>query len=194
MLYIKSLYHLYCSKATIIMLISYLCFVQIEKLPVIEIKLADYSKLLSKNISKTDYSGKGAYGRYYKLSSKKGIKLLEDKYITYDDALNGYRIKEAIKEVELLREAKSRYKNIPTCYGIKIIEKQGIFRIGIVMQHLGETTAMDVEGFTDEKKCKLEKDLLDIGIKHRDLHLGNIMFYKNDYYIIDFTPCNVQII
>jgi serine/threonine-protein kinase RIO1 len=179
-------------------ILTFLCFI----LPLVNIKV-DYlvfpyfSKILTKSLRKTASNRDGCYGDYYKLSRSKGIKVLsDDRYRTLEDTIKSRTFKEAKAEAIHLMEARKRYPNIPKCFGVKIIEIGGFYKVGIVMEHLGETMAIHLIAHEDER-LELMKELRDklanVGIDHGDLHCKNIMFHKNDWYIIDFSPSMITI-
>lgn len=157
----------------------------IEIVPLIE---PSYSKRIGRIITKESYSGAGCYGQYYQISTTKGIKLINAKFSTFNEAFESREMKEAKEESLLLRRAKSMYDYIPKCYGVKIVETRGYFRIGIVMQHLQGPTADMFCEYEEEVRQSLYKILKDRGIEHRDLHGNNVIRYKDDWWVIDFSP------
>lgn len=158
-----------------------------------------YSKVISGTISSKKHINGGCSARYYQISPTKGIKLFHYEYPTFKDVIESSLYEEVLKETSLLRKAKSRFSNIPKCYGVRVISKDGSFRIGIVMQHLGETPANDLNLLEDFHICSydliktLSHQLKEHGITHSDLHLNNIMRHKNEWWIIDFDSEYVTI-
>lgn len=63
------------------------------------------------------------------------------------------------------------------------------------MQHLGNTRLSDVNRELQYVRKGLHwedhlyQQLSDVGIRHGDLHTGNIMFYKGRGWAIDFGSC-----
>jgi RIO-like serine/threonine protein kinase len=140
-------------------------------------------------------SGSGSYGEYFKLGKGKGVKLLRGRWETKAKALNSRAWRLANKEADLLDIAKDS-KVVPKCYGAKIVKSDKQFRVGIVMQHLGNTT-LNETGLMDEEHSDVRDILMealeDVGIIHTDLHGDNIMYYRKKFYAIDFTPFTIKV-
>jgi len=165
----------------------------IEIVPLIE---PSYSKRIGKMIGdKDNYLGWGCYGKYYQISNTKGIKILCSKYSTYEEALESDTLIEAKEEAILLKRARCRYDYIPKCYGVKIVTIRDKFRIGIVMQHLAGPLAGDFCDYDeyDHVRASLTKTLRDRGITHSDLHGNNVIRYKDNWWVIDFTPSCIKL-
>jgi RIO-like serine/threonine protein kinase len=85
---------------------------------------------------------------------------------------------------------------VPRCYGVRIVRRGKSFRVGILMQHLGNKRLADLS-LPDKKISgiydKLHDGLISFGVEHKDLHDENIMFFKNKFYAIDFSPECVEV-
>jgi tRNA A-37 threonylcarbamoyl transferase component Bud32 len=147
------------------------------------------------------HQAKGVYGKYFKLSKTKGIKILiSTGFKTRETALESWAFRKAKKEMKLLKKA-SKSKIVPKCYGVKIVwnEKRSLFEVGIIMQHLGETTlANHIKKYKKYKEKetsildKLQETIKKYKIKHNDLHANNVMIFKNKFFVIDFSPDQVK--
>lgn len=165
-----------------------LVFLKLFNIEVLPIGEKTFSKIISKTLLQKR-SGGGSYGEYYQISRSKGIKLLYSSFITFEDALKSELYKDAQAEAKLMREAKTRYSNIPQCFGVKVIKMDTTYRIGIIMQHLGTQKAVTHPvAENDDFKNELVNRLRQVGIIHDDLHYNNIMLYKEDWWVIDFSP------
>lgn len=157
-------------------------FINIELL---NIKL--YSTAISENVSSKEHISTGYFAHYYQISPSKGIKLLHQPFNTYKEAICSKEYQEALKEVDLLNKAKSRFNRVPRCYRVRVI-LQEVYRVGIVLQHLGEETVG-----IGCSIYQLQNDLCRAGITHKDLHGSNIMRYKGELWVIDFSPEYIEI-
>lgn len=131
-------------------------------------------------------SSGGCYGRYYKIDSKIGLKVLRGKGSgSIDKLLRSRQWREAKREAKLLELAQAT-GIVPKCYGVFIVEKDGRFFAGIAMQHLGNTTlgesSISYWDIAEDVNDKLDS----VGIAHGDLHDENMMVYRNKIYVIDF--------
>lgn len=165
----------------------------IEITPLIEPR---YSKRISKWIEGASYSGWGCYGKYYQLSSTKGIKVIQGCFNTIEEVINSDELNQAIQEAVLLKQARARYEYIPKCYGVKIISFGGSYKVGILMQHLTGPLAEDFCDYEeyDQVRATLTKTLRDKGIVHSDLHGNNVIRYKDKWWVIDFTPSCIKLV
>lgn len=170
----------------LLMFLNILKFVPVSK--------CSYSPLLTRIVREKNSSGAGCYGSYFILSSSKGMKILREKYDDYEDVMESYALQSAIKEASLLKEARSRYEYIPKCYGVRIIEKDGKYRVGIILQHLDGKLGGQCEHYEErDVRRELEKQLEKKGITHNDLHSENCIWYKEKWWVIDFTPSSIKI-
>jgi RIO-like serine/threonine protein kinase len=136
---------------------------------------------------------RGSYGMYVKISNLRGIKLLHGSFRSMKSAADSYQMENAKKEAELLEKA---YVSgvVPKCYGVKIVKRGTVFRVGIEMQHLGNTRLSDVPSADQWRIAReLREALLNVGIRHSDLHNYNVMKKGKKYYAIDFSPCCISI-
>jgi len=155
-----------------------------------------YSHKFSLGMKNKESINSGGFGYYYQLDANKGIKVLRGRYDKYEEALNSRSLKEAYAEVCLLQKAKSRFKYIPKCYGVRIFKRENMYRIGIVLQHLGDMLLGKMfEDWKDRENIsnRIKKQLVSVGVIHRDLHYENIMFYNNMWWVIDFSPEYIDI-
>lgn len=138
----------------------------------------------------TDETPSGAFGVYFKLREGKGIKVLEAKFRSQVAAYNSYEFDLAKEEAEILKAAQESGV-VPKCYGVRIVRRGNGFHVGILMQHLGNKTLRKLR-YNWEKQSdiydSLNDALEDVGVKHNDLHVDNIMYYRGKYYAIDFSP------
>lgn len=137
---------------------------------------------------------KGSYGSYHKLTRTKGVKVLKGSYKSVMDAINSYQMEEAMKERDLLLKVQHSGMT-PKCYGVAIVEWGKKFRVGIVMEHLGETRLSDLGLDEDEESdimAELEDKICNFGINHTDIHSYNVMFKNRKYYVIDFSPERIE--
>ncbi len=140
----------------------------------------------------------GAFGTYYKLSPRRGVKVLDAAYDTIKEAKQSVTYRAAKEEAWLLKKA-YKSKITPKCYGIKIVEVDGYYSVGIVMTHMGDLTLSEFMRTRKAKKFyhrniegELLKKLDKVGITHCDLHNHNIMVRGNKFYAIDFSPENIH--
>jgi hypothetical protein len=158
-------------------------------------------KSIHKSLSKAKRNHKGPegqYGFYIKLNSRFGIKFVS--YAdTKEDAMQGVLYEKAKEEVELLREVSDRCDFVPKCYGLVVVEFDGSWRCGIVMQHLGEKTAWHVykssrlEYKVNNLVYKIKNKLSMVGVINHDVHGANLMRYKRKWWSIDYTPNFIEL-
>jgi tRNA A-37 threonylcarbamoyl transferase component Bud32 len=135
---------------------------------------------------------KGCFGRYVKLGKGKGVKLLHGQCESLKELKNSDLWEAATEEAYLLRKA---FKSgvVPRCYGVVPVKTRKGYRVGIILQHLGDITlakigdriGWDTVEIVSEM---LSEKLLEVGVEHGDLHCSNIMRHKGKYYAIDFSP------
>ena len=111
---------------------------------------------------------------------------------TYQQALKEKRF------LDLLTERACDFT--PRCYGLVIFKYNRNFRIGLILQHLGEKRMVDVKheyrndrGISIENRADRISDLLykrleKKGIRHSDIHSRNIMYFQKRFWVIDFSP------
>lgn len=137
-------------------------------------------------LPKYETSG-GGYGSYYELSATVGVKVLHRKnFKSMKKALNSRLYREAMKESELLCMA-FESGVVPRCYGVTLVKDDEGYGVGILMQHLGNKTLRD-KGDRTEAYDTIQDALEEVGLRHLDLHRGNMMVYRGKYYAIDFSP------
>lgn len=141
-------------------------------------------------LPRTNRTRSGAFGTYFKLTRTKGIKVLNGRFRTLEAAYNSYIFDQAKSESEILKIAEAS-KVVPKCYGVRVVRHGKSFRVGILMQYLGNKRLSDLD-LSDKEESniydKLNDALSHAGVEHNDLHTHNIMFHKGKYYAIDFSP------
>jgi len=141
----------------------------------------------------SESSGCGSYGFYIKLSKELGVKIIKAACQT-DGGLCLAR-----KEFENLMVCWKRKPSLfPRPYGVVELQWEGKKKYGIVMQHIDGMTASQVSYDKFRKiREKIEKQLDQIGIEHRDLHEGNVMVMEygfcRRYKVIDCDPQFVKV-
>ena len=132
----------------------------------------------------------GQYGTYFRIGKKRGLKVLRGTFRSIQSAYNSATFDLAKEEASLLEMA---YESgvAPKCFGVRIAKRGSVFRVGILMQHLGNKTLADLN-LDEDKESKihdrLKLELEVVGLDHCDLHNRNIMFYKSKFYAVDFSP------
>lgn len=136
----------------------------------------------------------GVHGTYYKLSPHVGIKLIHSKvYPSVKRALASRAFRLASDEAAILVHAEETGV-VPKCYGVTVVSVKSGFRVGVLMQHLGQTTLADTEHYDDaDIYDQLMESLEEVGIYHGDLHEDNIMVYRGKFYAVDFSPESVTV-
>lgn len=132
----------------------------------------------------------GAYGTYFRVSRGRGIKILKGSWRSMQGAYNSHQFDMARQEAELLKIAEDSGVT-PRCYGVRVVKRGTVYRVGILMQHLGNKTLADL-GLPEHQRSdvydRVNDALIHAGINHCDLHTRNIMFCDGKYYAIDFSP------
>jgi len=147
-----------------------------------------------------NYSEGGCYGSYYKLSKYRGIKLLFKEFQTIEKLKNSIIYKKAKKECKILKTLTKRKCNFtPKCYGLKIIKFDNHYRIGIILKDLGNTSLFNIDKIESNEKNRMIRNFgkelrQKYKIINKDIHDGNIMFYKGKFWVIDFTPSYCKIL
>lgn len=137
----------------------------------------------------------GAYGSYFRIGRKRGLKVLRGSFRSMAAAYNSPEFDLAKEEAELLKLAEDSGV-VPECFGVRVVKRGTVFRVGILMQHLGNKTLADLnqdEMYEADIHDQLKDALDHCGINHGDLHTRNIMFFKGKFYAIDFSPEAIQI-
>lgn len=152
---------------------------------------------------------KGVYGRYFKISSRIGIKILGKGYKKFSSVFKKYILNNAHLESMLLKKAELSGISPKFAKAI-IVSYQGLFYPGIKMEHINGKTLFEIDPYFDIKKNYVNKNgkllkehsknstkvslylnnkLKKFGIKNRDIHLNNIIISKSGKIkIIDFSP------
>lgn len=136
----------------------------------------------------------GKNGTYYKLNNNVGVKVIHSKeFKNVTKAFRSKAYREAVEEACLLSEAyETGY--VPQCYGVTLVKMGAGYKVGVLMQHLGNTTLSESEFYDDaEIYNDINNSLKDLGIYHGDLNEDNIMVYRGKFYAIDFSPDCVKI-
>lgn len=162
-------------------------------------------KYFSKRVDIDNHQGAGAYGRYIKLSSKYGAKILTSASGSSSDFDQCKTIKElkksrvwkaARKEMECMIKARSLISRkflIPACYGIAPVKVTLQFPFchdeycfdehktincwlpAIFVEHIEGKRLGDQRDYTEDHVEKLEQFLYLHGIKNDDIHDENVM-------------------
>jgi tRNA A-37 threonylcarbamoyl transferase component Bud32 len=134
----------------------------------------------------------GVYGKYVPISNTRGVKILKAKFSSLKRLYRSEKYYRATEEVNMLKVLNARNCDfVPKCYGLRIIQVGKNYHIGILLQHLGNVQLNDLrlENGRDERIWnRIEKQIEKFGFSHSDIHTSNIMFYKNKYWLIDFSP------
>lgn len=146
-------------------------------------------KIKTVDISKRRAKGSGSYGRYYRLSTTRGVKVLGDESGGWD-RLKDVDFSEARRELRLLNRAKCRL--VPKAFGVVGVYRKGDWYAGILMEHCEGTTLYQSrlsDASRDRWLERLEDEFFKLtGMTHGDLHESNVMYHKRKCKIIDFTP------
>lgn len=140
----------------------------------------------------------GSWAEYIQISAKKGIKLFRGRCSSIEELFKSREFEVASNEVKKLKKSRKLYPYIPACYGLKIMRIRDVYKIGIVLQHLGDRRASDnIPSYGHPQYTniseKIHNDIWTIqtelrraGINHNDLHTDNVMIFKDRYWPIDF--------
>ncbi len=127
----------------------------------------------------------GSFGSYYRINSRKGIKVIWHS-----------RINIAEKEALYLNVA-AKAGLAPRCHEVvKIKHKLGWANYGLIVDHIeGRATSWDFENEVIPKQQKdLRKALRNAGIVNHDLYGNNVRRTKRGYMVVDFTPSQCRFI
>jgi len=167
------------------------------------------------NIDKLEYVNSGAFGHYFKLNEKQGIKVIRD--LRYSSAWKEYKILQKFsksgftpKPFEVVKVLVNHKKSFKYRYGTEQIQK-GEYR-GIVMEHIDGIELTNYDRNYDEKyrsypRPKILRDIyyrlcenLEQNFKAYigDRHGENVLVVllpNNQYklYVIDLSPDSVNL-
>lgn len=152
----------------------------------------------------------GAFGTYFKLTNKYGVKVLsgDNTWLTKERAKKDWAYDEAREECDWIKSAEA--SGVTPKYARVVYVKYkwdspDMYRIGILMEHMGDDTAYDL-GYVDyvESEDEIEEQKMDqffairdalkktieekTGIYMADLHTKNIVKKGKQWFAIDFTP------
>ena len=135
----------------------------------------------------------GCFGTYIKLSDKVGIKIVDSVRATTRDRFFYLIYTRIEREVRMMREVRRYFGLVPRSHGIVIVrDLDNRYRIGILMQHLGDTTLWELirekgedGGYKIEEK--VQKSLRKRKFCHADLHSKNIMYFRRQFWPIDYS-------
>jgi len=152
----------------------------------------------------------GYYGCYYQYSKFRGVKaILFDlgrklEKIDFNDEDIKYALVSTIMEFFIGCKVKENYKKSPKYYGVCVVQVKGKYYFGLIMQHLGDkllskvgvrklkslskTFGFDLCDDGDVDNYIVEGVLESTGLYLSDVHLNNIILFKNDLFVIDFSP------
>lgn len=133
---------------------------------------------------------RGVFGFYVQVSPTRGLKVLSKGYGSLSALKQSQTYTQAALEAKHLRQAQ-RSGVVPRCFGLQVVKYGRRFQVAIKMSHLGTNNLWDAD-VSDWKFNKIQRSLSQalkqVGLKHEDLHEGNIMFWQGKYFAIDFTP------
>lgn len=148
----------------------------------------------------------GTYGRYFRLSRTRGVKVLGFGYKKIETMFSRFKTLDLVeKEIELLQKAQK--SNLSPKYAkLVVVKYKGKFYPAIKMQHIGGKIVYDIDKYIKLSKLFVNKygkrsdhglsvkkfilnKLKKAGITHKDLHCGNVMINsRREIKVIDFTP------
>lgn len=137
------------------------------------------------------HSPSGSYGSYIQLTAKKGIKIFDrGQFLTKEEAKAGHTYIDAKEEKEVYDYLHAKGCDfIPVCYNVAFIKIGEFWRVGLILQHLGNVRLYDYSREYDERYKvinEIEEKLNDLGVYHKDVHDQNIMHYEGRFWAIDF--------
>jgi len=145
-------------------------------------------------LNKSNYSGRGVYGEYVKISERRGVKILySDGHSSLASLKESTRYKEALQEHNLISAAR-KVPFVLRSYGVVAIQDGDLLFPGILMTHIEGKLYNELNHFNTvfPLREKLRAKLRTCGVNHNDLHGNNIIVkkHKNRYvaYAIDFSP------
>lgn len=128
----------------------------------------------------------GAFGTYYKISSKVGVKTVYDReFSSLNEVKQSWEIKAASRELKALKKVYSKSKMTPKGYDVVILKtpiknsRRSIYRVGYSMQHI---TGSTIEKSKYKHAYSLWEEAKDIfkskGFYQTDGHSANAMITK----------------
>lgn len=146
----------------------------------------------------------GCSGAYIQVSKDIGVKIYGYPERQISDLT--HHIEWAETEHKRLKRTKIAYKYVPKSYGVKIFNTKSGYRVGLVMQHVGDTTLKDLRRkrvpylnkkvFLDKTADiiinKLRRKIRHKGQSHNDLHAKNVIYDKGKFWVIDWESSCVQ--
>lgn len=141
----------------------------------------------------------GGCSKYIQLSGKRGIKLLIGTHYSMKELMDNGWWDMAIDEANCIKNVRRVYPYVPKCYGVKVVRIGREYRVGIILQHLGDDRLVDMDEYknnskkTNHQTSKLYNELYNVGVKHGDLHEGNVMYYRNRFWAIDLQGVTVNL-
>lgn len=153
------------------------------------------------SLSKNQFKANGRYGKYFRISLTKGVKILGRGSLSKKNLKEGDQLIFAAKEATFLKIAE-KSKLSPKIYDLTIAKYQGKYYPAIVMEHIAGVPAINydsgkfkVNGFGkisvrgSHAHQYAKKALSKSKIIHADLHYNNMIVTKNkSVRAIDFSP------
>jgi len=124
----------------------------------------------------------GSFGSYYKISNKKGIKVI------WRSSYSLVR-----KEANYLNVA-AKAKLAPRCHEIVKVKDENDVHYGLIVDHVEGRASSWGGKVMEPLKRQLIKSLKEIGIKNQDLYGDNVRKTKKGYMVVDFTPSQCSFI
>lgn len=121
----------------------------------------------------------GSFGSYYRLSPRRGMKVIWHTKINI-----------AKKEAFYLNKAAS-IGLAPRCREIVKIESDLVrSNYGLIVDHIdGKPTSWSIKRSPTKNSEMLREKLAKVGIVNNDLYGNNVRKIKKGYMVVDFTPC-----
>lgn len=159
--------------------------------------------------------GKGVYGLYFKISQKRGVKLIGRGWKSLNRLLKSSNWQKAIKETLILNFLEDSGLT-PKNPKLAVVQYKNKFYPGVEMEHISGKTLdshnsnisfddvyidNDKKFYTKKNKTQKSKKAIRVvekifkkyKIKHRDLHDNNVMVtYNKKIKIIDFSPDQIK--
>lgn len=133
----------------------------------------------------------GAYGSYYKISKRKGIKILSFGHDTKREAIE-YAVPSVKHEYLNLVKASKRTKMVPRPYGVAIVKeydkssKSYMYHVGYVMSHYDARPLGDDGDYKDYDRFDKACDRMEsLGIGLNDNHHYNVLLKNKRFIFID---------
>lgn len=91
------------------------------------------------------------------------------------------------REAKRMKEVRKCFRLVPRCYGTLVFkDSENRYRMGILMQHIGETSLWKLPINHSEIYENVQKSLNKRNFAHGDLHSKNIMHFKGKFWPIDY--------